>query len=87
MPSTTGCTPRRFGVPGHKHENVRDPHRRLRVGFVSHDFGRHPVGYFLIRVLENLGRAQWEIICYCDHIVKNDLDYQRFQAAATSGGM
>ncbi len=28
--------------------------RPLRVGFVSPDLGRHPVGYFLVRVLENL---------------------------------
>ena len=29
---------------------------RLRLGFVSPDLGRHPVGYFLVRVLENLSR-------------------------------
>ena len=34
--------------------NVRDPHRRLRLGFVSPDLVRHPVGFFLVRVLENL---------------------------------
>ena len=34
--------------------------RRLRVGFVSPDFGRHPAGYLLIRPLENLDRGQCE---------------------------
>jgi predicted O-linked N-acetylglucosamine transferase (SPINDLY family) len=36
------------------HEKVRARRSRLRVGFVSPDLGRHPIGYFLVRVLENL---------------------------------
>jgi len=55
---------------------------RLRLGFVSPDLGRHPVGYFLVRVLENLSQEQAETICYSDRIVKDDLT-QRLQAAAT----
>ena len=38
------------------HENARDPQRRLRLGFLSPDFRRHPVAHFLIRALENLDR-------------------------------
>jgi len=64
------------------HENDRDPHRRLRVGFVSPDFGRHPVGFFLIRVLENLDPSQCETVCYCDRKIEDELT-PRFQAAAT----
>jgi predicted O-linked N-acetylglucosamine transferase (SPINDLY family) len=64
------------------HVNDRDPLRRLRLGFVSPDFGRHRVGYFLIRALENLDRNQCETVCYCDRIIKDDLA-RRFQAAAT----
>ena len=56
-----------------RHENVRNPDRMLRVGFVSADFGRHPVGYFLIRVLENLDRDQAGIVCYSDRIIEDDL--------------
>jgi protein O-GlcNAc transferase len=63
-------------------ENVRDPHRRLRVGFVSPDFGRHPVTYFLIRGLENLDRGQCETVCYSDRVIKDDLT-ARVRAAAT----
>ncbi len=48
------------------HANVRDPGRRLRLGFVSADFAIHPVGSFLIRVLENLDKDQSEIYCYSD---------------------
>jgi predicted O-linked N-acetylglucosamine transferase (SPINDLY family) len=65
-----------------KHENTRDRHGRLRLGFVSPDLWQHPVGYFLVRVLENLSREQQETICYSDRIVKDDLA-RRLQAAAT----
>ena len=64
------------------HENTRDPRRRLRLGFVSPDLGRHPVGFFLVRVLENLRQEQQDVICYSDRIIKDDLTH-RFQAAAT----
>ncbi len=66
-----------------RHANDRDPLRRLRVGFVSADFGRHPVGYFLIRALENLDQGQCKTVCYCERIIKDDLT-QRFQAVATT---
>ncbi len=56
-----------------RHANDRDPHRRLRVGFVSADFGRHPVGYFLIRALEHLDRGQCETVCYSDRMIEDDL--------------
>jgi protein O-GlcNAc transferase len=64
------------------HDTNRPPHGRPRLGFVSPDLGRHPVGYFLVRVLENLGQEQLETICYSDRIVKDDLTH-RLQAAAT----
>jgi predicted O-linked N-acetylglucosamine transferase (SPINDLY family) len=58
-----------------------DPQRRLRLGFVSPDFWRHPVGYFLIRVLENLDRERFEIVCYSDRAVPDAMT-ARFQRAA-----
>ena len=65
-----------------QHENARDRHRRLRLGFISPDLARHPVGVFLVRVLENLSQEQYETICYSDRIVKDDLTL-RLQAATT----
>ncbi len=59
-----------------------DRHARPRLGFVSADLGLHPVGFFLIRMLENLGREQAETVCYSDRIVKDGMT-QRFQAAAS----
>ena len=55
------------------HEGTRDPNRRLRLGFVSRDFCRHPVGFFLVGVLENLDPAQCEAVCYSDRSFGDDL--------------
>ncbi len=55
---------------------------RLRLGFVSPDLYRHPVGYFLIRVLENLHREHVDTVCYSDRMVKDSLTH-RLQAAST----
>jgi predicted O-linked N-acetylglucosamine transferase (SPINDLY family) len=65
-----------------QHEKVRDRHGWLRLGFVSPDLWQHPVGYFLVRVLENLSREQQATICYSDRIVKDGLT-RRLQAAVT----
>ena len=48
------------------HLNDRGPDRRLRIGYVSPDFRDHPVGRFLLPLLENHDREQFEIFCYCD---------------------
>jgi predicted O-linked N-acetylglucosamine transferase (SPINDLY family) len=64
------------------HENDRKLDRRLRVGFVSPDFGRHPVGYFLVRGLENLDGSQWETVAYNDRTNGDDLT-ARLRAATT----
>ena len=65
-----------------KQDAIPDRDGRLRLGFVSADLGRHPVGYFLVRVLENLSHQQHQIVCYSDGILKDDLTH-RMQAAAT----
>jgi predicted O-linked N-acetylglucosamine transferase (SPINDLY family) len=64
------------------HENDRSPERPLRLGFLSADFGRHPVGFFLIRALENLNRSQYQVVCYNDRSIHDELTV-RFQAAVT----
>jgi len=44
----------------------RDAERRLRVGYVSPDLRRHPVGFFLEPVLASHDRDGFEIFCYSD---------------------
>ena len=44
--------------------NVRDPNRRLRVGYVSGDFQDHVVSLFLLPLLEERDRSAFEVVCY-----------------------
>jgi predicted O-linked N-acetylglucosamine transferase (SPINDLY family) len=64
------------------HENDRSPERPLRLGFLSADFGRHPVGFFLVGAIENLDRGQCQIICYNDRSTRDELTI-RFEAGST----
>ena len=65
MPSTTASTraaPLRS--PRRRDDEIRDSQASARLAFISPDPGRHPVGSFLVRVLENLRQEQYETICY-----------------------
>ena len=55
------------------HQRDRDPDRRLRLGFVSADLGFHPVGCFLLPMLENLDREKYELYLYA---AKKNPDFQ-----------
>jgi protein O-GlcNAc transferase len=55
------------------HANLVDPDRRLRVGYVSGDFHRHPVGYFLEAVLRAHDPAAVELFCYSNGNGVDDL--------------
>jgi len=50
-----------------------DPFRRLRIGYVSGDLRRHPVGYFLAPVLANHDRSGFEIVCYSANPIVDDM--------------
>jgi protein O-GlcNAc transferase len=50
------------------HANDRTSQRRLNIGYVSPDFRRHSVNYFLEPVLAAHNREQFEIFCYSDVI-------------------
>jgi predicted O-linked N-acetylglucosamine transferase (SPINDLY family) len=63
--------------------NVPDPERPLRLGFLSADFGRHPVGWFLIRVIEALRTLDCHTVCYSDRLLADDLTARFQQAAGT----
>ncbi len=70
-----------FRADWRPHTNTREPDRLLRLGFVSPHFDEHPVGSFLIRVLENLDSMQAEVVCYSTSTVKDQMT-TRFQAVA-----
>ena len=84
---------RRFQRP---HPNDRSPGRRLRIGYVSPDFRQHPVGRFLLPLLESHDRQAVEVLCYasvrvpddvtdrcraCAHVWRNALDLSDAQLA------
>lgn len=56
----------RFRNTWPQHQNVADENRKFRAGFVSPDLGRHPVGYFMVRLLENMPGEKIETIAYSD---------------------
>lgn len=41
-----------------------DPDKKLRVGFISGGFRKHPVGWMITTALEHLPKDQFEIYCY-----------------------
>ncbi|WP_168798658.1 tetratricopeptide repeat protein [Herbaspirillum sp. ST 5-3] len=46
------------------YEQSREADRPLRIGYVSGDFGLHPVGFLLRDVMRNHDRQQFAIYCY-----------------------
>jgi predicted O-linked N-acetylglucosamine transferase (SPINDLY family) len=53
----------------------------LRIGFVSPDFGLHPVAFVVVRALEGLARRECVVVCYSDRATSDELTL-RFQRAA-----
>jgi len=49
----------------------RDPARRLRLGLVSGDLGRHPVAQFLLPLLRHLDPAAVEVHAYSNRAVED----------------
>jgi predicted O-linked N-acetylglucosamine transferase (SPINDLY family) len=63
------------------HNNAPRPGKTLRLGFLSADFGRAPVGHFYLRPLECLRAEDCEIICYSTRRLDDDVA-ARFRSAA-----
>ena len=71
------------------HANLKDPKKRLKLGFVSADLGYHPVGYFTIGFFENYDRKKFNITVYSGRLP--DAMTERFKTNASHwvdiGGM
>jgi len=67
------------------HDNIPDPNRKLRIGYISPDFCAHPVGMFFAPLLESHHRAEVEVYGYGDielpdkvtEELKNKFDHYR----------
>jgi predicted O-linked N-acetylglucosamine transferase (SPINDLY family) len=81
---------RRHGVPlrptWRKHENLPQPERPLRLGFLAPRFARIPLGAFLIRALEHLEPNKFAAVCYAG-AGPADPVAARFQARAAWRGV
>lgn len=55
----------------HPFPQTRDPHRRLRIGYVSPDFWMHPVARFMLPLLQHHDRARFEIFAYSSRYLKD----------------
>ncbi|HJT79325.1 MAG TPA: tetratricopeptide repeat protein [Gemmataceae bacterium] len=53
-----------LAAPARPFANDPDPGRRLRVGYVCSHFHNHPVGRFLLPLLEAHDRERFEVFCY-----------------------
>lgn len=66
---------------GVRHDNAPYPDRVLRVGYVSADFRRHSVAYFIEPVIAAHDRRNVEVVCYAD-VVAPDAVTRRIRAMA-----
>lgn len=60
--------------------NARDPDRKLKIGYVSADFRRHSVAYFIEPVIAAHDRAVVEVTLYAD-VPRPDRTTERIRAA------
>jgi predicted O-linked N-acetylglucosamine transferase (SPINDLY family) len=62
----------RFPAPAAPARTDPAPERRLRIGYLSPNFSRHSVGYFVAPVLEHHDRDAFESVCYYLHPRSDD---------------
>jgi protein O-GlcNAc transferase len=55
------------------HINDRNPSRRIRIGYVSPDFNKHAVAYFIEPVLKLHSHKEFEIFCYSDVMASDEV--------------
>jgi len=56
---------------------------QLRIGFLSADFGRHPIGFLALPALERMDQSRCAIVCYSDR-ASDDEYTARFRKAASA---
>lgn len=59
--------------PHHAHPNSTSLPRRLKVGYVSPDFRKHAVAYFIEPLLMRCDRARFEIFCYSNNPIDDEV--------------
>lgn len=72
-----------LGLEVAAHSNIPDPERPLRIGYVSADFRRHSVAYFIEPVIASHDRSQFHVTCYYNRIVVDEVS-ERIRRSADS---
>ncbi|MNC04994.1 hypothetical protein D3C75_524490 [compost metagenome] len=62
--------------------NTKDPHRKLRLGFVSGDLRNHPVANFLLPHWNAIDREKFELVSYSTFLIDDDIS-QHFQKTSS----
>ncbi len=67
-----------FGLarPVARRSPLLSPERKLRLGYLSADFRNHSVAFFILPILRNHNRAQFEVTLYADHAQEDSLSEQ-----------
>lgn len=60
-----------IAMPARFDNRNRDPHRKLKVGYVSADFCAHPVGFLLRDVLRKHNKEHFEFHCFSAGLKKD----------------
>ena len=55
------------------HTNERLSTRRLRIGYISPDFRRHPVAFFIEPVIIAHNREHFEVFCYSNSLQRDEV--------------
>ena len=58
------------------HYHDYHPHRRLKIGYLSSDFRKHSVAYFIAPILAHHHAHQFEIFCYYDYPTDDEMTSQ-----------
>lgn len=62
-------------------ESTPSSRSRIRIGYISPDFRRHSVGYFLMPLLEKHDHTKFEIFCFSDVGAPDDVTRQMMALA------
>lgn len=62
----------------YSHTNILDPDKRLKIGYVSADFRRHSVAYFIEPILACHNKCEFEVYAYSTGSTRDDFT-KRFE--------
>lgn len=62
-----------YSVSPPSYNNSLDPHRRLRIGYISSDFNLHAVANDLYPLYQFRDNEQFEIFSYCNNMVTDEV--------------